>query len=372
MSGKYFVGGVDRNLTTSDSLRRYFELFGELTDAVVMMKEGRSRGFGFVTFANPAALPPNFAISLHVVDGKQVDVKSAVPEEETRGPAGIKKLFIGGITAATTKEMLEAHFGQFGTITDAVVMEMGGQPRGFGFVTYESADMATAAVTYAGGHLIDGKMVDVKKAEPKGSPALHPGMNAMAAFGGFGGFGAFGPMGPMGPMGGYGGAMMMRGPPGPMRRPFQAAVTPKPQGQYGSTENPHSIGSKIFVGGLPRTSNEDSMAAYFSAFGTIVGCEVMRRDGVSRGFGFIVFSTDHEAAMCLAQPAHLIDGKAVECKACQPKTPEPPAHSMGGGGGYPTPGMGMGMGMGMGAYPQPFAQAYTQPPPMAAHRYRPY
>ena len=76
------MGGIDRNLTTSDSLRRYFELFGELSDAVVMMKEGRSRGFGFVTYANPAALPPSFGISLHVVDGKQVDVKSAVPEEE--------------------------------------------------------------------------------------------------------------------------------------------------------------------------------------------------------------------------------------------------------------------------------------------------
>jgi len=313
-------------------------------------------------------------------------VKSAVPEEESRGPAGIKKLFIGGITASTTREMLESHFGQFGTITDAVVMEMNGQPRGFGFVTYEAPEMATAAVSYAGGHMLDGKMVDVKKAEPKGSAALNPMANAMAAFGGFGGFGPFGPMGgpmgPMGAMGGYGGAMMMRGAhaaPGPMRRPFQAAVTPKPQGQYGSTENPHSAGAKIFVGGLPRTSNEDSVNAYFSSFGTLVGCEVMRRDGISRGFGFIVFSSDHEAAMCLAQPGHMIDGKAVECKACTPKTAEPPAHSMGGGGGYhaaAAQGMGMGMPMGMGAYPQPFAtQGYAQPQPAqmaAAHRYRPY
>ena len=37
--------------------------------------------------------------------------------------------------------MLESHFGQFGTITDAVVMEMNGQPRGFGFVTYEAPEM---------------------------------------------------------------------------------------------------------------------------------------------------------------------------------------------------------------------------------------
>lgn len=76
----------DSFLFKQETLKAYFELFGELADAVVMMKEGRSRGFGFVTFAFPQGIdyihaqlslmhtdvPPNFVTSMHVVDGKQV------------------------------------------------------------------------------------------------------------------------------------------------------------------------------------------------------------------------------------------------------------------------------------------------------------
>lgn len=348
--GKYFIGGLARE-TTSDSLKAYFELFGELSDAVVMSKDGRSRGFGFVTYANPAAVPPNFATSMHVVDGKQVDVKSAVPEEELHGTGGIKKLFIGGLSPTCTKEALEAHFGKFGTLTDAVVMEANGRPRGFGFVTFETEEQAEMAFRYTPGHQIDGKVVDVKKAEPKGSL----GLAAPAMAGGFAPFAgypaAFGAMGmgfpqqmqQMALRGGMRGGML-----GPMRagmRPYGAAkpmmqqMTPnRPSGMYGSTENPHSIQAKIFVGGLAHQSTEESLVSYFSQYGAVVGCEVMRRDGVSRGFAFIVFSNNMEAAQALSNTAHIVDGKQVECKACQPKSPENPRRAGGMGMPYATQG----------------------------------
>jgi|EP00670_Eutreptiella_braarudii_P003172 RNA recognition motif-containing protein len=328
--GKYFIGGLSRE-TTSESLKAYFELFGELSDAVVMMKDNRSRGFGFVTFAQPEAVPPNFVTSMHLVDGKQVDVKAAIPEEELQTSTGVKKLFIGGLTATTTKEHLEQHFGQFGTLTDAVVMETNGRPRGFGFVTFETEDQAESAFRFAPGHQLDGKTVDVKKAEPKGSPNLtQPFTGGFAPLGGYPGYVGFG--GPMQPMRGMG-LPARNAPSVPMRaarpygggKPMMQQLTPnKPSGMYGNTENPHSIGAKTFVGGLAHHSNEDSLVSYFSAYGNIVGCEVMRRDGVSRGFGFVVFSHDSEAALAMSQVNHVIDGKQVECKACRPKTPEPP------------------------------------------------
>eukprot|EP00275_Glaucocystis_incrassata_P001204 EC122189.1.p2 GENE.EC122189.1~~EC122189.1.p2 ORF type:complete len:140 (+),score=20.77 EC122189.1:113-532(+) len=51
---KLFVGGLSWN-TTDDSLRNAFEAFGEVTDAKVITdyETGRSRGFGFVTYASP-------------------------------------------------------------------------------------------------------------------------------------------------------------------------------------------------------------------------------------------------------------------------------------------------------------------------------
>lgn len=50
---KLYVGNLSFRTTTED-LQDYYAEFGEVTDAIVMTdrETGRSRGFGFVTFAN--------------------------------------------------------------------------------------------------------------------------------------------------------------------------------------------------------------------------------------------------------------------------------------------------------------------------------
>ncbi|KAK9444615.1 Nucleotide-binding, alpha-beta plait [Metarhizium brunneum] len=50
---KVFVGSLPCHID-SDSLRQEFQKFGTVTDAVVIIgrEAGRSRGFGFVTFAD--------------------------------------------------------------------------------------------------------------------------------------------------------------------------------------------------------------------------------------------------------------------------------------------------------------------------------
>ena len=55
-AGKIFVGGLSRE-TTTGGLQEYFQRFGEISDCVVMKDRttGLPRGFGFVTFASPAA-----------------------------------------------------------------------------------------------------------------------------------------------------------------------------------------------------------------------------------------------------------------------------------------------------------------------------
>lgn len=49
---KMFIGGLSLN-TSKESLKEHFEAYGEIVDAVVMRDPGtkRSRGFGFVTYA---------------------------------------------------------------------------------------------------------------------------------------------------------------------------------------------------------------------------------------------------------------------------------------------------------------------------------
>ena len=70
------------------------------------------------------------------------------------------KIFVGGLTWNTTKEMLYAEFSKYGEIVDSIVMKNPetGNSRGFGFVTYKDNSAAENAVN-SGSHRIDGKIV---------------------------------------------------------------------------------------------------------------------------------------------------------------------------------------------------------------------
>lgn len=51
---------------------------------------------------------------------------------------GVKKVFVGALSADTTQEDLRKYFSKFGNVTEAVVMYDGqtGRSRGFGFVSF--------------------------------------------------------------------------------------------------------------------------------------------------------------------------------------------------------------------------------------------
>ena len=70
-----FVGGLSWE-TTQESLQRYFGQYGEVIDCVVMKNSetGRSRGFGFVTFADPNKVDAVLKSGPHELDGRTVRV----------------------------------------------------------------------------------------------------------------------------------------------------------------------------------------------------------------------------------------------------------------------------------------------------------
>lgn len=56
-------------------------------------------------------------------------------------PSCFGKLFVGGLSWDSTEETLQNHFQGYGTITEVALMKdkYTGQPRGFGFVTFNNA-----------------------------------------------------------------------------------------------------------------------------------------------------------------------------------------------------------------------------------------
>lgn len=82
---KVFVGGLPSSCGTEE-FKGYFQTFGEVVDAQVMIDHntGNSRGFGFVTFASEATVEqvvgPGRSNTRHEIMGKNVEVKRAEPK----------------------------------------------------------------------------------------------------------------------------------------------------------------------------------------------------------------------------------------------------------------------------------------------------
>lgn len=81
---KAFVGGISWQMGDKD-LKRVFEKFGAI-DARIMVdkRTGRSRGFGFVFFAEKAGLDEAIG-KMHETDleGRRISVRKAVPQDQT-------------------------------------------------------------------------------------------------------------------------------------------------------------------------------------------------------------------------------------------------------------------------------------------------
>uniref|UniRef100_A0A4X2KZF1 Musashi RNA binding protein 2 n=1 Tax=Vombatus ursinus TaxID=29139 RepID=A0A4X2KZF1_VOMUR len=122
--GKMFIGGLSWQ-TSPDSLRDYFSKFGEIRECMVMRDPTtkRSRGFGFVTFADPASVDKVLAQPHHELDSKTIDPKVAFPRRaQPKMVTRTKKIFVGGLSANTVVEDVKQYFEQFGKVEDAMLM----------------------------------------------------------------------------------------------------------------------------------------------------------------------------------------------------------------------------------------------------------
>ncbi|KAG2014218.1 polyadenylate-binding protein [Coprinopsis cinerea AmutBmut pab1-1] len=161
--GKMFIGGLNWD-TTDEGLRDYFSQFGKV-DACTIMRDaaGRSRCFAFLTFEDPASVNA-VMVREHILDGKIIDPKRAIPRQEHQRAT---KLFIGGLPGSVTSESMREFFSQFGKVIDSTVMldRETGRSKGFGFISFEDTDVRP----FLGfGNLeIDGKLIDVKLAQPR-------------------------------------------------------------------------------------------------------------------------------------------------------------------------------------------------------------
>jgi len=107
------------------------------------------------------------------------------------------------------------------------------------------------------------------------------------------------------------------------------------------------MGRKLYVGNLNYQTDSSELQEMFGQFGTVESAEIIadRETGRSKGFGFVQFSTDDEAAAAIAGlNGKEIGGRALTVNEAKPK------ENRGGGGGGGRGGFGGGGGGGRGGY----------------------
>ncbi|XP_051113218.1 heterogeneous nuclear ribonucleoprotein 1 [Andrographis paniculata] len=174
--GKIFIGGLAKD-TTLDAFVKYFGKYGEITDSVIMKDRhtGRPRGFGFITYADPAVVDTVIA-ETHIINGKQVEIKRTIPKGSGDSKDfKTKKIFVGGLPTSVTEDEFKIFFSKYGKVVEHEIIRdhVTKRSRGFGFIVFDSEQVVDNLLS--DGNMIDmlGTQVEVKKAEPK-KPSYPP------------------------------------------------------------------------------------------------------------------------------------------------------------------------------------------------------
>ncbi|MFH0829221.1 MAG: RNA-binding protein [Candidatus Kerfeldbacteria bacterium] len=99
------------------------------------------------------------------------------------------------------------------------------------------------------------------------------------------------------------------------------------------------MAKKLYVGGIPYTTTEESLKTAFSQAGTVTSATIImdRMTGRSKGFGFVEMSADEDAAKAIEMyNGKDFEGRTLTVNEARPMTERPQRRSGGfnrGGGG---------------------------------------
>nr|XP_043635589.1 polyadenylate-binding protein 2-like [Erigeron canadensis] len=260
-----FIKNLDRSIDNK-ALHDTFSSFGNILSCKIATDgAGQSKGYGFVQFeVEDSAQSAIDKLNGMLINDKQVYVGRFLRKQErdsTLGRTKFNNVYVKNVSETTTDEDLKKTFGEYGTITSAVIMrDSDGKSKGFGFVNFDSADDAANAVDALNGKKFDEKEWFVGKAQKKSEREVE------------------------------------------LKNRFE---------QTAKEAIDKFQGVNLYVKNLDDTIDDEKLKELFSEYGTITSCKVMRdTSGISRGSGFVAFSTSEEASRALSE----MNGKMIVSK----------------------------------------------------------
>jgi len=330
---KLFIGGLAKK-TTDASLLEYLSYYGVVKDAVVKKGEGgRSRGFGFARFADPASAEVALAEAEHILDGQRIKLQACRKSSEDC------KLFVGGLSKETTNATLSDYMSYFGELVEVEVKinSSTGESRGFAFVEFVDPLSCELAVGEPE-HIVDGEAIKVRMSQKGkanedskifvGNLETSTTTEVLREY-----FSYYGDLTEVevkthadsGRSRGFGFATFVD----PVSVELVLAETEEhiiegkavkiDKASRGKKEARGGV--KLFIGGLPQTTTTDTLYEYLAYFGELKDVHVkMDTDtGNCRGFGFARFVDPASAELVLAEAEHSIDNKLVNIRVAEDK-----------------------------------------------------
>ncbi|KHN18709.1 Putative polyadenylate-binding protein, partial [Glycine soja] len=248
--GNLFVKNLPESIDNA-GLQDMFKKYGNiLSSKVVMSEDGKSKGYGFVQFESEES--SNVAIEKlngSTVGDKQLYVGKFVKKSDRilPGPdARYTNLYMKNLDLDVSEATLQEKFSSFGKIVSLVIAKDNiGMSKGFGFVNYDNPDDAKKAMEAMNGSKLGSKILYVARAQKKAEreQILHH--------------------------------------------------------QFEEKRKEQILkykGSNIYVKNIDDHVSDEELRDHFSACGIITSAKIMRDDkGISKGFGFVCFSTPEEA-----------------------------------------------------------------------------
>ncbi|CAD2090173.1 RNA-binding protein musashi, putative [Plasmodium vinckei lentum] len=122
--------------TKDEQFLKYFETFGEIEDGIIVReKEGRSKGYGFVTFKYIESVQKCLK-SNHTLDNKDLQVRLVADPFTDHYQ---NKLFVRNLSQKTNVTTLRNIFEKYGKLEECVIIhDNEGKSKGYGFLTFSS------------------------------------------------------------------------------------------------------------------------------------------------------------------------------------------------------------------------------------------
>lgn len=277
--GNIFIKNLEETIDNK-ALHDTFYAFGTILSCKVATDPAtsKSKGYGFVHFeTEEAASKAAETVNGMLLNNKKVYVgpflkKGERPSEE-KTPR-FTNVFVKNFGEDTPDEVLKAKFAEFGKITNVVVMkDSEGKSKGFGFVNFEDPEDAAKAVDTLNNSDFNGKTVFCGRAQKKTE------REAM------------------------------------LRSQYE-------QRRLERIEKYQNV--NLYVKNLDDVVDDDKLREEFSNYGNITSAKVItviKEDKtISKGFGFVCFTTPEEATKAVTEMnGKMVGGKPIYVALAQRK-----------------------------------------------------